>query len=478
MFTLHFAGGQYRLPIHLGPRATQMLTLSEIVQNQIPDAEGNTIPPTVKDGSATLAGAQGDNQEILVAMDAGTYNVHKATCTWYCITCNGSIYVYTLVNPFALAKGGQTTLSMWGQQNTGGAYQLYGPSWSSSNTGVASVGSSSGVVTGVAPGAVSMYANLQSTPSYTTQDCGYNYPYCPYYLPVQATGSGNVVQLNCTASVARGGSATCSVTPSAGVTVSGWKFKDGSGNTVTSSSTSLTWSGTMVVSGTVTVSATASGATTPLSASITVNGRNWHTSASSPAEVANGTFRLLPVPPATSGNDGGVGASQETVGNSPFSGVSFVSDNGPNKGYGYYANMPTFQTSYNYEINPDLENTGSTFYQNQCGNYSANNPSGFISGNNLLTQTRRHEYNGSTQSHYAFYSSSLSSPNNPGDYVESRVATPGTSGSSFDSATSSGLNTLYQNVLSAFSVEPFAVNDDANGSFLGKINYAPYTSCN
>ena len=182
--------------------------------------------------------------------------------------------------------------------------------------------------------------------------------------------------------------------------------------------------------------------------------------------------------PQSSGNDGGLGASQENTGNSSFAGVNFISDHGPNNGYGYYLSKPSFQTSYSYEINPDLENTGSTFYQHQCGNYSANNPSGFISGSSLLAQTRRHEYNSSTQSHYAFYSSSLSSSNNPGDYVESRVAGPGTIGPTFDSATGSGLNSRYQNILTAFSVEPFSINDDAVGNFLGNINYAPYAACN
>jgi hypothetical protein len=192
MFTLHFAGGQYRLPIHLGPRATQMLTLSEVVQNQIPDAEGNIIPPTVKDGSATLAGAQADNQEILVAMDAGTYNVRKATCTYYCISCNGTVSVNIVTNPFALAKGGQTTLIMMGNQNTGGSYQLYGPSWSSNNTSVVSVGSSSGVVSGVAFGTAMITASLQSTPVYNPNWCSYNYLYCPDYGPASGSDTGTV----------------------------------------------------------------------------------------------------------------------------------------------------------------------------------------------------------------------------------------------------------------------------------------------
>jgi hypothetical protein len=192
----------------------------------------------------------------------------------------------------------------------------------------------------------------------------------------------------------------------------------------------------------------------------------------SAVQVANGTFVVLPVPPQSSGLDSGLGRSQETQSWPGFA-STFISDNGPNQGYGYYSSQPSFTNNYNYEINPDLDNTGSTFYSMQCGNYNAQtNPSGFISGSNLLTQTRRHEYNSSTQRHYAFYSSSISNQNNLGDYVEARITPPGTSAQTFDQGTSTGLQNLSQNILNAFSVEPYAVNQDQNGNFLGAINYA------
>jgi hypothetical protein len=63
-------------------------------------------------------------------------------------------------------------------------------------------------------------------------------------------------------------------------------------------------------------------------------------------------------------------------------------------------------------------------------------------------------------------------------HVERQLAAPGTSASTFDAATGTGLNTLYSNILANFSVEPFAVNESETGVYLGKINYAPYTACN
>jgi hypothetical protein len=112
------------------------------------------------------------------------------------------------------------------------------------------------------------------------------------------------------------------------------------------------------------------------------------------------------------------------------------------------------------------------------GNYDAtNNPGGFISWANLLAQTRRHEYNSATESHYGEYSNSLTT-NNPGDYIEARVAAPGVDLNAFDQSTRSGLDALYAQIRNATAVEPYAVNDSETGTFLGNINYQPYASCN
>jgi hypothetical protein len=81
VFTLFFAGGRhYAYPIQLPPRATRMFNLSEIIHSSIPDAEGNVVPAGLSEGSAEIAGLQGEEEHILVTMDAGIYNVRKAIC--------------------------------------------------------------------------------------------------------------------------------------------------------------------------------------------------------------------------------------------------------------------------------------------------------------------------------------------------------------------------------------------------------------
>jgi hypothetical protein len=89
VFRLFFSGGHYDLQAHLSPRATRMFNISEIIQNQMPDMDGNLIPSSVHEGSAKISGTQAENEHILVAMDEGIYNVRKATCHYGCNNCNG-----------------------------------------------------------------------------------------------------------------------------------------------------------------------------------------------------------------------------------------------------------------------------------------------------------------------------------------------------------------------------------------------------
>jgi hypothetical protein len=188
-----------------------------------------------------------------------------------------------------------------------------------------------------------------------------------------------------------------------------------------------------------------------LSANITVTNRAWHTGAASPAEVPNGTFILLPVPPAPTGTDSGLGhASWVASYGGPM--TSTVADGGPNQGYTYWPSNLTFSTfNYQYEINPDLENSGSGFSQHHVQACVAK---GFILWSDLLAQTRRHEYNSAVQSHYAFYSNSLN-VNNPGDYFEQQVATPGTSPTTFAANTTSGLNSRFSTIKTNSEVQPY-----------------------
>ncbi len=59
-YALHIASGQYRIPLHLGPRQTYNLDMMTLVKSRVPDADGNLIPDNITSGSAMLIGPKGE----------------------------------------------------------------------------------------------------------------------------------------------------------------------------------------------------------------------------------------------------------------------------------------------------------------------------------------------------------------------------------------------------------------------------------
>ena len=473
LLTLHYDNGtkSYEIERTIQPGDQMRLNLADLIRDRTPDRNGNVLPPDLSSGTydlRDLSHGAGSLLEGSLALDhTWGFNGRPPAQTCCADYVPGFNPAYISVN-----IGGYVFTNILSRSSCSENYEDVSEdfdTWWSSNPPTAGVTTEH--VTGVAPGLTNANASGEIWEGVGT-NCSYQEEH--------ASAPVAVPKVTCTASVTRGSSATCTVTPS-GVTVTAWQFKDAGNHAVnrTQNVGSLTWSGVMVTTGTVSV--TVSGLASPVTASVTVTARNWRTAPASPASEPNGTFYTLPVPPQPTGLDSGLGESKETTTNTGFSGTT-ISDGGPNSGYTYYASgqgMPPTTTSYEYEINPDLSNTGSTFYSEQCGNYNpTTNPGGFISGSDLLTQTNRHEWNSATQSHYAFYSNSMSGSNNPGNYVEARIAAPGANLQTFDNGTSSGLTAFYNSIYTAFAVEPYAVNDDASGHLLGNINYAPYSPCN
>lgn len=156
-FTLSFADGHYVLPLHLEARATRSFNVSEIIQNQIPDAEGNTIPVSVHEGTAKIAGSHAENEHILVAIDASVYNVRKATCGNQCETCDGYTDSTVVVDGFSVEVNGTNQLNLVGTYNTGGQYNM-NATWTSNANSVATVAGTTGLVKGIAPGSATISA--------------------------------------------------------------------------------------------------------------------------------------------------------------------------------------------------------------------------------------------------------------------------------------------------------------------------------
>jgi hypothetical protein len=445
---------KYELEQTLQPDEQMWIDVGKLIREHVPDKNGKTLPADVTSGSFEVR----DLTDIAIgSLFEGkiTYDKTYGHVAYGCARCCTYSGIGMDFNPLGIPFQGssQNGVSAWESCANRFVSVSFGFSngWSTINTAIATV-NGTGLHTGHSVGST----GTQAFGRLVTQRA----VNCPA-SDVLASGGANVTKLSCTSSVARGGTATCTVTPT-GVAVSNWKFTDSSNNTVTRS----TNTGTLVTGGTISVSANS----IPLSANINVTNRNWHTNPASPAEVANGTILTLPVPPAQSGSDSGLGAGAYQLTDTGFS-ITTIGDSGPNSGYSYYASVLVFSSSYfHYEINPDLENSNSTFSQHQSGT------NGFISWSNLLAQTNRHEWNSATQSHYAFYSNGLSS-NNPGDYFESRVAAPSTNLTTFNADTRSGINSRYNTITADTSVEPYPVNYSETGTPLGNVCYSPYTAC-
>ena len=178
VITLFFAGGRYALPLHLEARATRMFNISEIVHNQIPDADGSIIPADVHEGGFKISGSRAENESILVGIEAGTYNVRKATCGMVCETCNGYTGMFIIDSPFGVAVSATHQLNSYGNWNTGGQYTMTssGP-WSSDHTNIATV--SVGLVSGVSSGSATATFTYYNAPVGVGYICHSNNTGCP-----------------------------------------------------------------------------------------------------------------------------------------------------------------------------------------------------------------------------------------------------------------------------------------------------------
>ncbi len=190
VFTVYFSGGYYLLPLHLEGRVTRSFNMSEIIANQVPDINGNVILPSVNEGSATISGIHDLNEQILVALDAGTFNPQKATCGAYCQTCHGAADYWINADPFSIQVGGATQETMTIQMDNGRQYDWTSTaSWSSSDTSIATV--SGGNVTGQSPGSVSILGQDDGLPLYSKFCDGFFHD-CPANYGAGAQASGSV----------------------------------------------------------------------------------------------------------------------------------------------------------------------------------------------------------------------------------------------------------------------------------------------
>lgn len=210
-----------------------------------PDAAGNVIPAGLTEGSAEIAGSLGEQQQILISLDVATYNVRKATCGTVCWECDGIVYADLFFSPFAVAVSGTTGETFYETTNTGYQYGA-SASWRSSSTSIATV-NTTGVVTGVRTGSLTLYANdLYAETDGVGWYCTDMYFYCPtsnfsgsapgnaINLKILRGGSNGTDITNTTQSVVPGQQIALygSYTPPSGTSVSSQSWSPDSGSTI------------------------------------------------------------------------------------------------------------------------------------------------------------------------------------------------------------------------------------------------------
>lgn len=162
--TLYYAGGQYRLLIHLEARQAYNLDMLSLVRSRVPDPDGSLIPDNITSGSAVLSGAKGDADKISVAVTASVFNVRNATCGQQCINCNGA--AEAVFNPASYAMAVQQSQNAQFQitWNTGNVYiNPSGTSWYIQSNSIATI-NSGGTITGQSPGQTNASAETAPYP--------------------------------------------------------------------------------------------------------------------------------------------------------------------------------------------------------------------------------------------------------------------------------------------------------------------------
>lgn len=145
-----------------------------------------------------------------------------------------------------------------------------------------------------------------------------------------------------------------------------------------------------------------------------------------------------------------------------------ISDGGPDNGYWYVTglyNLYFFSKGY---VNADITNHNSEFARNQ-------GDPGEITIEELDTQTRRHEYNHHSQSHHAFWCQAELTKGDMGMNAEDEIQSGGTQ-NGFHNSVTQKLSSQLQDIFEEYENlgEPYPINCDENGNFLGNIDYPPY----
>lgn len=171
--------GYYRHLFALEGGASTILNLGDLIARGVPDADGNRIPIDATGGTAQLENALGPDRTVAVSVGAGTLNVAAGTCSWWCIWCEGYLYMQVTADDTNDVLVGNETIYYTAEAKhvSSGWYDYTSSStWTSANSGVSVSG---GRVTAstylTTPVAITA---MRTLPPFYSSWCAYN-PLCP-----------------------------------------------------------------------------------------------------------------------------------------------------------------------------------------------------------------------------------------------------------------------------------------------------------
>jgi hypothetical protein len=154
--TVFFGGAKYSYPVHLEPLAARMLSLGELISEQIPDAEGTTLPLSATSGSMAITSQAGETVPETVQVDAGIFNSYSATCAPVCTSCSGYVDYWINADPVAMGVGHAFNAHSTGQLDSGSQGDLTSSTvWTIAESSIATV--SSNTISGVSAGTFGLH---------------------------------------------------------------------------------------------------------------------------------------------------------------------------------------------------------------------------------------------------------------------------------------------------------------------------------
>jgi hypothetical protein len=176
------------MPVHLAAQASTMIDIGMLIAMGQPHANGNLIPNYIQEGSVVFSNPKGRAQWMTLAVCGAFYNPVKATCGEWWTYCYGYSDPEVTPSPFSVAMENTVPLNAQATYADGSVDTFTtSSSWSSSNTSVATVGASTGVVTPVSAGSVGIGAQFPSLVVYTGELCSTG---CPIPCPTGNLGAG------------------------------------------------------------------------------------------------------------------------------------------------------------------------------------------------------------------------------------------------------------------------------------------------